>query len=113
MQMRGGDAQAGVDAGALGALEGLGGDLDILVDGTRQTTDRAGIASDFADLVHGLEVTGARDGETGLDNIDVHAYELTGDYELFLGVHTCAGRLLAIAQSGVENCDFARHGSSK
>ena len=71
-----------------------------------------GVAGDAADLLDALEVARARDGEACLDDIDVHADELPRDDELLLGVHACAGRLLAVSERGVEDVDLAGHGSS-
>ena len=102
-------AQAGVDTRALGGLQGLSRDLDVLVDGARQAADRALVASEAADLGHALEVAGARDGEARLDDIDIHADELARDDELFLGVHARAGRLLAVTQRGIEDGDLSGH----
>ena len=106
------NAQTGMDARALGALQRLSGHLDVLIHGARQAADGASVTGNLSDLVNGFEVAGARNGKTSLDDVDVHAHKLTRDDELFLGVHACAGRLLAIAQGGIEDCDFAGHGSS-
>ena len=111
-QMARRNAQAGMDARALGGLERLGCNLDVFVDGTREAAYGALVARDTANLGDTLEVAGAGDGEARLDNIDVHADELPRDDELFLGVHAGAGRLLAIAQGRIEDVDFPGHGSS-
>ena len=101
-----------MDARALGGLERLGRDLDVLVHGTREAAYGALVARDTANLGDTLEVAGAGDGEARLDNIDVHADELPRDDELFFGVHAGAGRLLAIAQGRIEDVDFPGHASS-
>ena len=111
-QMRGRNAQTGMDARVLGALKGLGSHLNVFIDSARQATNRASVTGNLSDLVNRFEVARARDRETGLNDVDVHAHELTRDDELLLGVHACAGRLLAIAQGSIEDCDFAGHGSS-
>jgi hypothetical protein len=41
---------------------------------------------------------------------DLHALELASDAQLFLAGHGGAGRLLAIAQGGVENDQLVGHG---
>ena len=57
------------------------------------------------DRLHRLEVAGRRDREAGLDDVDAEAGELVGDLELLAGVQRDAGRLLAVAQRGVEDAD--------
>src|SRR5215469_1499925 len=51
------------------------------------------------------EIALGRDRETGLDDVDAHVVKQFGDLELFLVGHGGAGRLLAIAQGGVEDND--------
>ena len=111
-QVRGRDSQAGVDARAPGRLERLGRDLDVLVHGTREAADGTGVTGDAANLGDALEVTGTRDGESRLDDVDVHAHELARDDELLLGVHGRAGGLLPVTQGGVKDGDLACHGCS-
>ena len=111
-QMAGGHAQTRMDARALRRAQGLGRNLDIAVDGAGEAADGAGVAGDAADLLHALEVARAGDGEPRLDDVDLHAHELAGDDELFLGVHACAGRLLAVAQGGIEDGNLTAHGAS-
>ena len=103
------DAEAGVDAGALGGLQGLCGTVDILVDSAREAAYDAVIACEAADLLHGLEVARTRNREAGLDDIDMHADELLGNHKLLFRVHGCAGGLLAVAEGGVEDCNLAGH----
>ena len=110
-QVTGRDAQAGVDAGALGGLEGTGGLVDVLLDRAGQGADHGVVASELADLVDALEVAGARDGKAGLDDVDLEAQQLAGDENLLVGVHRGTGRLLAVAQGGVKNGDLAGHGT--
>ena len=57
----------------------------------------------LADLGDGLEVAVGGDREAGLDDVDAHLVEHFGDLQLFLQGHRGAGRLLAVAQGGVEN----------
>ncbi len=101
--------KTGVDAWAFCGLERLGGDLDILVDRAGQTAHHAGVARNAPDLGHALEVTRGGDGEAGLDHVDVHADELPCDNEFLLGIHACAGRLLAVSERGIEDVDLAGH----
>ena len=46
--------------------------------------------------------------EAGLDDVDLEPRELAGDLELLGGGQPGAGRLLAVAQGGVEDADAAR-----
>ena len=68
--------------------------------------DRAfDLASDRLDR---FEVAGRGDREAGLDDVDAEAGELMRDLELLAGVQRDAGRLLAVAQRGVEDADVVR-----
>ena len=109
-QMRGRDAQARVDARTFGGAQRLGRHVDVLVDGAGEAADGAGVAGNLANLGDGLEVARAGDGKARLDDVDVHAHELSGDDELLLGVHAGTGALLPVAQGGVEDGDLAGHG---
>ena len=109
LEVLGADADAGVDAGAGAVLERVGADVDVLLDRAGQAADNGLVAHDLGDLLDGLEVAGARDGETGLDDVNAQTEELTGDDQLLLGVHGRAGALFAVAQGGVEDVDLASH----
>ena len=63
--------------------------------------DRAG------DLAHRLEIARRGDREAGLDHVDAQIHERLGDLQLLVEIHAAAGRLLAVAQRGVENDDRA------
>jgi hypothetical protein len=52
----------------------------------------------------------AGDREAGLDDVDVQARELARDLDLLGGVERDAGRLLAVAQGGVEDADVGHAG---
>src|SRR5262249_43898603 len=63
------------------------------------------------DRAHRLEVALARDREPRLDHVDAEALELARERELLGEVHAAPGRLLAVAQRGVEDPDrLGRHG---
>ena len=70
------------------ARPGDGGALDLLGDGDDS-----------------FEIAVGGDGETGLDDVDAHVVERFGNLQLFFQRHGGAGRLLAVAQGGVENED--------
>ena len=58
------------------------------------------------DDAHGLFVARRGGGETSFDDIDAHLVQQLGDAQFFFMRHRGAGRLLAVAQSGVENLDL-------
>ena len=91
MQVRGAHAQAGVDAGTAGALEGLGSRVDVLLNGAGKAAYHGVVAGKLADLLNGDEVARAGNGETGLDDVDLQAQQLLCDEQLLLGVHGSAG----------------------
>ena len=59
----------------------------------------------WAICADGLEVAGRGDGEAGLDDVDAQVDQRLGDLHLLGQVHARAGRLLAVAERGVENHD--------
>ena len=62
-QVGGRDADAGVDARALGALERLGRAVDVLLHRAREAADHAVVAGQTAILLHGAEVPGEEMGK--------------------------------------------------
>ena len=106
------DAQACVNTRALGALQRLGSHIDVLVNGACKAADGAVFASNETNLVNGLEIARAGDGEAGLNDVDVHANELTRNDELLLGVHAGAGALLTITERSVEDVNLTGHDAS-
>ncbi len=78
--------------------------VNVLLAGAREAQYH-GFGHGLGDALHGLEVAGRGRCEAGLDNIDVEPFELARDRDLLLDVHGCAGRLLAVAQRGVEDPD--------
>ena len=96
--------QEHVDARLLGVLDGLPGAVDVAVVAAGEAADgRAGdLGGDGAD---GLEVALRGDREAGLDDVDAQVGQRPGDLELLGVVHAGAGRLLAVAERGVEDPD--------
>ena len=93
-----------MDATPGGGLDGLPAAVDVLERGARKATDdRTGDAA--GDGLHALEVALAGDGEAGLDDIDAETGQLLGDLDLLALVEGDAGRLLTVAQRGVEDDD--------
>ena len=87
-------------------LERLAGAVDVLVVAAGQAADR-GAADGFGDPAHRFEVAGRGDGKAGFDDVDAQIDQRLGDLELFVEVHAAAGRLLAVAERGVEDDDVA------
>src|SRR5262249_37860241 len=94
----------GVDAAAPGRLDGFAGAVDVGLAGAGKAADD-GVLRALGDLAYGVEVAFRCDGEAGLDDVDAHLVEELGDFELLLMRHGGAGRLLAVAQRGVEYDD--------
>ncbi len=90
-----------VDAGAVGKLQGAGGHLDVFGLGAGQRGD-ARLADGLRDGGDGREVALGGHGEAGLDDVHAQIFQGMGHGELFLRGHAAAGRLLAVAQGGVE-----------
>ena len=80
--------------------------VDVLLVAAGQAADRraANRAGDFAD---GFEVARRGDRKAGLDHVDAQIHQRLRDLQLFFEVHAAAGRLLAVAERGVENDDRA------
>ena len=87
--------------------ERLGGARDVAVVGARQRADGR-FLDRRGDRADGLEVAGRGGGEAGLDHVHPQALELAGDAHLLVLGHRGAGRLLAVAQGGVENDQAVR-----
>ena len=90
-----------VDAGAVGELDGAGGHFDVFRLGAGQRGN-ARLADGLRDGGDGREVAFRGHGEAGLDDVHAQVLKGMGHGELFLRGHAAAGRLLAVAQSGVE-----------
>ena len=60
-----------------------------------------------------LEIAVGGDREAGLDDVDAHLVEEFGDLHLLGERHRRAGRLLAVAQGGVENDDAVLLGARR
>ena len=98
----------GVDAGAFGVRQGLGGALDIERAAAREG-GHLGPRELAADGVDGFEIAFAGDWEAGFQDVHAELDQLAGHGQLFRNGHAAAGRLLAIAQSRVENVYSIAH----
>ena len=90
-----------MDAGAVGKLQRAGGHLDVFGLGAGQRRD-ARLANGLGDGGDGREVALGGHGEAGLDDVHAQILQGVGHGQLFLRGHAAAGRLLAVAQRGVE-----------
>jgi len=98
-----------VDPAAFGMLHGLPAPVDVGPGGAGEPGDDRP-SHHLGDGLHGLEVALAGDREAGLDVVDPEARELLGDLELLSRVEGDAGRLLTVAQRGVEDDHRFSHG---
>jgi hypothetical protein len=98
----------GVDAGAVRALERLGGARDVAVVGARQRA-HGGVFDGVGDCLHTIKISVGAGGKTGFDHIDFQALKLARYAQLLVFGHGCARRLLAIAQGGVKNDELVGH----
>ena len=85
-------------------LERPAGTLDVGGVAARECGDHraADVRGDHAD---GFGVRLGRDRETGLDDVHAERRELVRQLELLVDPHRKSGRLLAVAQGGVEDRD--------
>ncbi len=79
--------------------------VDVALVGARQSADlwTVGSADIASNLVHGGPVTFGCRRKSRLDHIDFEARELVRDSEFLLEHHRAPGRLLAVAERGVED----------
>jgi hypothetical protein len=93
-----------MDSWTRGILQGAPRRIDISSGAARETGDDR--ALDFASHeIHRLPIAARRDWETGFDDVDPELRERFRDPQLFWLSHAAAGRLLAVAQRGVEDED--------
>ena len=97
-----------MDAGAGGGFDTAGGGFDVFAlaagergddGGVRRRTDLAGDEAD------GFGVALGGDGEACLQDIDTEGGDLVGQAQLLAAMHGASGRLLAVAEGGVEEVD--------
>ena len=104
LAVNGRSGQKDVDPRFLSVLDGFPGAVDVAVVAPGQPADRR--AGDFrGDGPDRLEVAGGGDRKPGLDHVDAECGERAGDLDLLGHDHARAGRLLAVAQGGVEDPD--------
>ena len=91
-----------MDARAVGGLDRVPGPVDVAESGPAQRGDRRALDR-LGDRLDAGEVAVARSGEPGLDHVDAELGQLNRDLELLPHRQRDAGRLLAVAQRGVED----------
>jgi hypothetical protein len=102
-----GRGDEGMDAGRLGAAHRLRRPLDVPLVAARQAGDGRALdpGGDGADR---LEVAGRGGREPRLHHVHPKRDQGVGDLQLLVGRQRGAGRLLAVAQRGVEDDDPGR-----
>jgi hypothetical protein len=93
-----------VNAGTLRYPQRLPGARNILTASPRQPRyDRT--SNDFRDSLYRLEVPFRGDWEPRFDHVHAQPIKLMRQPQLFLLIHAASRRLLAIAESGIEDSD--------
>jgi len=98
-----------VDPWARRRSHGLAGEIDVPLVTPGEGGDH-GAAHRLGDRPDAPPVALRRAREPGFDHVHPERIQLAGETQLLLGRHRIAGRLLAIAQSGVEDDDVSPHG---
>ena len=102
LAMDGAGGQKDVDARGIAVAQGFPGAIDVFVVAAGQPADDRAV-NVLGDLADRFEVARRGDRETGLDDVDAQVDQGLGDLQLLGQVHARAGRLLAVAERGVEN----------
>ena len=105
MDVAGGDEQ--VQVGTLGDADGLHGALGVAVLAPGERGDRDPALRLLGNPADRLEVAGRRGREARLDHVHLQPRELARDLQLLGGRQAGAGRLLTVAEGGVEDPDGA------
>ena len=92
----------GVNARPLGALQRVAGALDVFRAAARERRDDR-TPHGGGDLLHAFGVVQRRNREAGFDQVHAERVELPGELDLLARAQRKAGRLLAVAQSRVED----------
>ena len=100
--MDGAGGQKDVNPRRLGMLQCFPGPVDVGLVTAGQAADHRP-ANRLGDLPHRFEIAGRGDRKAGFDDVDPQVGQRLGDLQFFVQVHAGAGRLLAVAQRGVED----------
>ena len=93
------------------AFEGFGSAGDIAVIGARQRANRR-ILDGVGNRLHSIKVAIGTGRKAGFDHVHLESLQLARNAQFFIARHGGPGRLLAIAQGGVENDQFIGHSMS-
>jgi len=85
-------------------LDRFAGAVDVLLAGAGEPADRR-ILGALGNFVDGGKIPFRGNWKSGLDDIDAHGVEDFGDFKFLFMRHRGAGRLLAVAQGGIEDDD--------
>ena len=88
--------------------------IDVVFVASREAANRRA-ANRVRNLAHRLEIARRSDRKASFDHIHAQIHERLRDFQLLFEVHAAAGRLLAVAERGIENNNRAvlrcgRHG---
>jgi hypothetical protein len=97
-----------VDPGPRRGAQRLSREIDIFVDAACQRGEHRA-AHLGRDLVHAPVVACRRRRKARLDDVHVQGVELPGQLQFLFGRHRVAGRLLAVAQGGIEDDHVSHH----
>ena len=103
-----GSGQKGVDPGFGGIFDGAPGAVDVRFIGPAQSCD-FGCLEFAGNLRDRIEIAFRCRRKAGFDDIHTQLFQLDGQSQLLRRVHTCTGRLLAVAQRRVENFNQFGH----
>jgi hypothetical protein len=102
--MNGARREEHVDSWTRGILQGAPRSIDVLSGAAREARDDW--ALDFASHeIHRLPIAARGDRETSFNDVDPELRERLRDPQFFWLRHAAAGRLLAVAQRGIEDED--------
>ena len=102
--MNGTRGEEHVDSWTRGILQRAPRGVDVFSSAARETRDDRAV--DFASHeIHRLPIAARGDRETGFDDVDPELRERLRDPQFFRLRHAAAGRLLAVAQRGIEDED--------
>src|SRR5713101_7182036 len=102
MNVRGGEEDVNTRAGSV--FQSFPGTFDIRTAGSRQSSNN-GTADDRGDGPYGFKIAIGGNRESSFDHVDAETVKLVRQPQFFLIVHAAPGRLLSVAQGGVENGD--------
>ena len=92
-----------------GHLDGLPATVDIVGYATRQPR-HLNIPGLSRDALHRGKIAGAGGGKTRFHHVHAQNFKLVGKTQFFLQIHGGAGRLLPVAQGGIEKIHAVVHG---